>query len=244
MSSSWIWPVITAPFIGSFVGVVATRTASVHRILWGRSECEACHRHLWPPDLVPLLSWLALRGHCRYCAERISVFHPLVELAAIVVAVWAIVHSEGWTTWATCGLGWTLLALAVTDARHYLLPDFLTLPLLATGILVNSIGDPPAGTPHLIGAIAGWSSIVAVREIYRSLRDQEGIGLGDAKLFAASGAWVSWDGLPSVLLIAASIGLLAMVFMKRRMLSLSDRVPFGTCLCAGTWLVWLYGPLT
>ncbi|HVX58009.1 MAG TPA: A24 family peptidase, partial [Candidatus Saccharimonadales bacterium] len=74
----------------------------------------------------------------------------------------------------------------------------------------------------------------------------EGIGLGDAKLLAAAGAWVGWEGLPSVVLLAALGGLLFVLgrSLRRRTMSATDRIAFGTCLCGGLWLVWLYGPLS
>jgi leader peptidase (prepilin peptidase) / N-methyltransferase len=84
-----------------------------------------------------------------------------------------------------------------------------------------------------------------LRWAYWLLRRQEGIGLGDAKLLAASGAWVSWEGLPSVLLVASVAALASTLLRHKRggSISLVDRVPFGAFLCLGTWLVWLYGPL-
>jgi leader peptidase (prepilin peptidase)/N-methyltransferase len=87
--------------------------------------------------------------------------------------------------------------------------------------------------------------LAAAAYLYRLLRNREGLGLGDAKLMAAIGAWVGWQQLPSVLLFASLLGLLfavAMSFRGRR-ISLSDRLPFGAFLAAGGWLVWLHGPL-
>jgi leader peptidase (prepilin peptidase)/N-methyltransferase len=228
--------------MGSFVGVAITRTASPYTIVWGRSECDVCHHRLLSRDLIPILSWFVLRGRCRHCATRISGLHPLIELSAIGVAAWAAVCTQGLSLWVTCGLGWSLLALATIDTRQYLLPDYLTLPLLVGGLVICPMLDPAGPAPHWIGAGVGWLFIMIVHIAYRKLRGQEGIGLGDAKLFAASGAWVSWNGLPSVLLIASVAGLIVSL-AKGRDVTLQDRIPLGTFLCLGTWLVWLYGPL-
>lgn len=243
--TSWIWPVALAPFIGSFVGTVVTRVERPRDILWGRSRCASCGHALAPRDLVPFLSWIQARGRCRYCGDRIAAFYPAIELAALGIALWSVMVASGWVTWATALLGWLLLALAIIDFEHYLLPDFLTLPLVAIGLAINGAGGLDADLPYAIGAAAGYLFVVALRRAYWLLRGREGIGLGDAKLLAAAGAWIGWEGLPSVILIAALSGLaVALLWRWRgRDVALTDRIPFGTCLCLGIWLVWLYGPL-
>lgn len=243
---SWIWPIAVAPFIGSFLGAVIKRVEQPHSIVLGRSSCESCHAELGPLDLIPLVSWLALRGRCRRCGQPISLFYPAIELAAVFVAVWVVSVMEAELIWPSCILGWTLLALAVIDWKHFLLPDFLTLPLIPFGLFVIWLSEPSVLPHYLAGAVAGFVVIVILREVYRRLRGREGMGLGDAKLLAAAGAFVAWEGLPSVILISSFAALVAALFQATRKgaLSLTDRMPFGTFLCFGTWLVWLYGPLT
>lgn len=236
---------VIAPFIGSFLGVVIERVDAPRSILWGRSACPHCQAMLAPRDLVPLASWLLRRGRCRHCGKRLGFFYPLIELAALGVAMWSGALATGSAAWAGDLLGWTLLALAVIDARHFLLPDFLTLPLIPLGLAANAIADPDNFEAAVIGAAAGFLAIIAIRQLYWWWRGREGIGLGDAKLLAAAGAWVGWPGLPSVVLIAALIGLAATLIhhIPRGSISLTERVPFGSGLCFGIWIVWLYGPL-
>lgn len=228
------------------MGVVVTRHASPASALTGRSSCDACGTKLGAADLVPVLSWAALRGRCRYCRTSIGLFYPAVEFAALGVALWSAVTFSGFAFWASCGLGWTLLALAATDARYFLLPDFLTLPLIAAGLGVNFVLDPGSLIDHGLGMVAGYGFVRLLRLAYRTVRHREGMGLGDAKLLAAAGAWVSWWGLPSVLVIA-SLSALVLVFVHylRRggRIDLAQRVPFGAFLSFGLWIVWLYGPL-
>jgi leader peptidase (prepilin peptidase)/N-methyltransferase len=146
---------------------------------------------------------------------------------------------------ATCVFGWMLLLLAVIDWRVQLLPDVITFPLLITGLAVNYVLVQDRLTDHLIGAIAGFTIFALAALAYRLLRGREGLGLGDAKLLAGIGAWVSWTGLPTVVLWGSIFGLV--VALARAALGgslkLSDRLPFGTFLAIGGWLVWLYGPL-
>lgn len=243
--SAWIWPVALAPIIGSFLGALVMRIDAPSSLLVGRSRCDSCGATLTPLELVPILSWLAQRGRCRHCAQPIGAFHPAIELAAVAVALGAAaVFSDG-PLWVSCVLGWMLLALAVIDYKHFLLPDFLTLPLIPFGLVITWANDPSALLDHVAGVGAGFGFVVLLREIYRRLRGREGMGLGDAKLLAASGAFISWQGLPSVVLLASLTGLGLALFRTRQgaAMSLSDRMPFGTFLCLATWVVWLYGPL-
>ena len=122
---AWLLSALIAPFIGSFLGVVVTRLHEPEGIVFGRSRCPECGTQLRPLDLVPLLSWLVLRGRCRYCGKPISLFHPSIELAALAIALWAAAVVSGPLLWLSCLLGWTLLALAAADFRYFLLPDFL-----------------------------------------------------------------------------------------------------------------------
>lgn len=213
--------------------------------MWDRSYCDHCGHRLSPADLVPIASWLAARGRCRYCGGKVSALYLAIELAALGIAIWAASVAEGWELWVSCGLGWCLLALAAIDFRDGLLPNALTLPLIPVGLAVAYLEDPASVWQHVIGALAGFVVFALIRFLYRRLRSRDGLGLGDVKLLAAAGAFVSWEGLPSVVLIAAIAGLvMALVSaMLGRQMTLDQRVPFGPGLCLGIWLVWLYGPL-
>ncbi|HWC63723.1 MAG TPA: A24 family peptidase [Rhizomicrobium sp.] len=241
---SWIWAGLLAPFIGSFLGVLVTRYDSPASALHGRSACDACGVRLGARDMVPILSWAALRGHCRHCGAAVGFFYPLIEGAALVVALWSGLVFSGTTLWASCLLGWMLVALAAADFKYQLLPDFLSLPLIAFGLAATWALAPDNLSAHLIGAAAGFAGIVLLRFVYEKLRGREGMGLGDAKLLAAAGAWTGWIGLPSILAIAAVSALIFALWLRGRHLTLADRLPFGPFLAGGFWIVWLYGPLT
>jgi leader peptidase (prepilin peptidase)/N-methyltransferase len=242
----WLWPVLAAPFIGSFLGVLVTRLPEGRPVAGGRSVCDQCGQKLGPLDLVPIASWLALRGRCRHCGAKITTLPLVIELGAVLVALWAASVSDGLALWAGCILGWALLTLAAIDFRDGILPDVLTLPLIVCGLVATYFLAPWQMLDSAIGAVAGFAFFAVVRWLYRRLRGREGLGLGDAKLLAAAGAWVTWNGLPSVVLIGAAAGLAVALIMLRRgeRLALDQRLPFGPALCLGAWLVWLYGPIT
>jgi leader peptidase (prepilin peptidase)/N-methyltransferase len=175
-----------------------------------------------------------------------------LSAAAVVVAAWAVAAAPGWHALAGVALGWTLLALSAVDLRFMILPDVLTLPLIPAGIAVATLSSGTDATAHAIGAAVGGGVLFVFAESYRLLRGRDGLGLGDAKLFAAAGAWVGWSALPSVLLIAAASGLaaaLVLAALRRRNGGVAARplaefaLPFGPFLGVGLWLTWLYGPL-
>lgn len=232
--------------IGSFLGVLAERLPVNRSPVFGRSTCAACGAVLAPIDLIPLFSWLWWRGKCRRCGVAIGAFYPLIELAALGVAVWAwLVVPMGWTLVVTCLLGWALLTLALIDWRHFILPDAITLSLIPLGLLASFVVDREFVLDHLIGAAAGYCFVVLIAFIYRLWRGQEGIGRGDAKLLAAAGAWVTWQGLSSVVLYASVLALIGVAIqsLAGREVSATHKVAFGSYLCVAIWLVWLYGPL-
>jgi leader peptidase (prepilin peptidase)/N-methyltransferase len=111
--------IIVSPFVGSFLGVAIERIPAGRQFLWGRSSCDHCGKELTAPDLVPLLSWLASRRRCRYCGTKIRIFYPLIELAALSVAILSAVLARGLQPVAVCIVGWFLLALAGIAWRVY-----------------------------------------------------------------------------------------------------------------------------
>jgi leader peptidase (prepilin peptidase)/N-methyltransferase len=245
MVPDWALPVLIAPFIGSFAAVLVERIPAGRGVIAGRSACAACGHVLGPADLVPILSWVMSRGRCRYCRAPIGWFHPAMELAALAAAVWAAAVVPGWALWPSCALAWTLLALAAMDQRHMVLADALTLPLAAAGVMVAYTIGPETLRDSAIGAVAGFAVFALIGRAYRALRGREGLGLGDAKLLAGAGAWLTWTGLPTVVAVAA-LGALAVTGARAaagHRVGGGERLAFGPYLCAAVWLVWLYGPV-
>lgn len=236
-------PLLLSPFIGSFLGVVIRRLPLGRPIAFARSSCEGCGHTLPTRDLVPLLSFAWLRGRCRFCRAGIARFHVGIELAAIAVAAWSVMlTTDPAVAWANCFLGWTLLVLAWIDADHLRLPDALTLPLIPIGLFATWWLDPAASTDHAVAAAVGYAAFRGMSLLYRALRQNEGLGHGDAKLLAASGAWVGLTALPSVVIAAATIALVVTLARRVVQRQLEDApIPFGPYLALGTWLVRLYG---
>jgi len=243
LSAEWIWAALLAPFAGSLMGVFARRLPAGRPVALTRSECDTCQATLAARELVPLLSYALQRGQCRHCGAPIGRYHPAMELACVAIALWAGTVFDDEALWASCVLGWVLLALSVCDFENTILPDALTLPLLLSGLAWNAWLWPPSVTDHALAAALGYLVFRGLAWLYRRLRGRDGLGGGDAKLLAASGAWLGIAALPWVVLGAAlaGIALAGGLALRGRCISSRTVLPFGPCLAIATWMIWLYG---
>ena len=192
-------------------------------------------------------AWLARRATAPYAEPPAPPARLPIAIALAGVFAWAALTAPpGWILALSLGLGWTLVCLAAIDLTSFRLPDPFTLPLLAAGLAVSA-GLP--GRPildHLAGAAVAWGALTALASVYRRWRGVDGLGLGDAKLLGAAGAWLGWRSLPSVVLIACGVALawVGLQAIMRGRVALSDRLAFGAPLCLAFWIVWLHGPLS
>jgi leader peptidase (prepilin peptidase) / N-methyltransferase len=237
---------VVAPIIGSFIGVVIRRQPAGDAIGWSRSRCEFCRAVLAPRDLVPLISWVATLGRCRYCRQPLGWFYPAVELAALLIAFIAVAFDAPSRAWLDCLLGWWLLALAWIDLRQWVLPDALTLPLIVIGLAAAALFDPETLLDRALGAFVGYLALLGLARMYRFLRRRDGLGEGDAKLLSAVGAWLGLAALPQVILAAALGGLVTAGVLRLGGVRLraSSALPFGPFLALPAWVVWMCGPLS
>jgi leader peptidase (prepilin peptidase) / N-methyltransferase len=139
---------------------------------------------------------------------------------------------------ATAILTLALGAIAVIDLRSFRIPDVLSLPLIASGLALSFWLPGMAFWPHLAGALAGFTIFAAIGTWYHHRTGTDGLGLGDAKLFAAAGAWLGWQALPMVLLIAALGGLVFTMIQGR--VARHTAIAFGPWLAVGFWVVWIW----
>lgn len=225
---------ISGAIIGSFIATLVLRWPAGRSVVKGRSHCDGCGRQLSAVDLIPLFSFVASRGRCRRCKAAIARLHPAVELGAAAlggIAVWLAPDLRGF---ALALLWWQLLAIALLDARHFWLPDRLSLVLASSGL---ALGGIVLGLPlldRMIGGLAGFGVLALIAAGYRRVRGYDGLGGGDPKLLGAIGCWLGWNSLAPVVLIAGLVGLgVAIAARKERL----DALPFGTFLAAGG-LLW------
>ncbi|MGA8311185.1 MAG: prepilin peptidase [Terriglobales bacterium] len=200
---------------GSFLNVCIYRLPRDLSVVFPRSSCPGCHNLIRAYDNVPVLSWLILRGRCRHCKTHISPRYMIVEILTGAIFLACYTHfGASLATLKYCALGFLLLGLIFTDAETQLLPDKMTLPGLALGLLfslvvpVNDLASQllpglvslPVSSDvswHLLslvdavlGAIVGASFIYGAGAIYLRARGVEGMGFGDVKLMAMIGAFL------------------------------------------------------
>lgn len=244
--------------IGSFLNVVIYRlpkmleaqfeaatldapTAPALTLSHPASRCGRCGHLIRWFENIPVLSFIFLRGRCSACQAPIGIRYPFVELATSAIfayAAWrwympqvALASVVSAACYAL--LGAALLALAAIDWDTTYLPDDITVPLTWSGLVAAALGCLPSVTLHssLAGAAIGYLSLWSIYWAFKLVTGREGMGYGDFKLYAAIGAWLGWQALIPVILVAASLGSvvgIAMKLLKRE--REGGYVPFGPFL--------------
>ena len=222
--------------IGSFLNVCIYRIPKKENIATKRSHCMECNTQLKWYDLVPLFSWLFLRGKCRYCKAKISVQYPLVELANGIGYVWIVyVNGFNFISILYCLCFSAMLALSVIDLRTFEIPVGFNIFILGLGV-VRAIYD----FEHIWTYIIGMVCVSGFLFILYLLTAGRGIGGGDIKLMAVAGLLIGWQNIIVALCVGCVLGsiihvTLMLALKKERMLA------FGPYLSLGIFLAMLYG---
>lgn len=208
-----------------------------------RSRCGACGHAIRWYENIPLLSWLALRARCSACGTPISVRYPLVELSTgLLFGVAAWKFGPHLATLAWCLAIALLVAMALIDLDTKYLPDDLTYPLLWLGLVMAALGGTIPLSTAVWGAVAGYVPLWLIAAGFALLMKRQGMGGGDLKLLAALGAWLGWQAILPIILIASIVGLL--VNVPRMLLGQHQRhqqYPFGPFLAGGGLFVMFVG---
>ena len=212
-------------------------------IVLGRSHCPTCNHVIRWWENIPVLSFLILRGRCSNCQAQISIRYPAIEAFTAAVTL-AVMWRFGVSSVLVPALifSWTLIALTFIDLDHFLLPDVMTLPLLWLGLLVNLAGGFCDIHSAVIGAVAGYLTLWIVYHLYRVITGRTGFGHGDFKLLAALGAWLGWQMLPLIILLASVVGAavgISMITAGR--LNSRQPLPFGPYLAGAGLIAMLFG---
>ena len=212
-------------------------------IVLGRSHCPKCNHVICWWENIPLLGFLVLHGRCSRCQTQISIRYPVIEAftaAVTLVILWRFGISS--VLVPALVFSWTLIALTFIDLDHFLLPDVMTLPLLWLGLLVNLAGGFCDIHAAVIGAVAGYLTLWIVYHLYRVITGRTGFGHGDFKLLAALGAWLGWQMLPLIILLASVVcaaGGICMITAGR--LNSRQPLPFGPYLAGAGLIAMLFG---
>ncbi|MGH7672178.1 MAG: prepilin peptidase [Gemmatimonadales bacterium] len=224
---------------GSFLNVCILRLPRDQSLLRPRSTCPQCKQPIAWRDNIPVFSWLWLRGKCRWCHKPISRQYPAIE-ALVGVLFGAAVLGYGFTLQAMSAavFGTLLLGIAITDARHYLIPDEYTWSGLIVGLLVALGGGVPGFLEALLGAAVGFGLLWGVAQAGAWVFKEEAMGGGDIKMMAMVGSFVEWRGVLLTVFAGAALGSLIFVPLSLKKKRL---VPFGVFLAVGAAVTFVFG---
>jgi leader peptidase (prepilin peptidase)/N-methyltransferase len=228
--------IIMGLLIGSFLNVVIYRLPREESIVWPGSHCSTCGHSLQSLDLIPVLSYLFLRGQCRYCGDKISTRYPLVEI--LTALLFAIIYLRfGWSVWtlAGCLLTAILISTALIDLDTGFIPDVITYPGMLIGIIISyyTLGF----LPSLYGMLALSGTYLIILLLSRG-----GLGGGDVKLAGVIGAFTGIEGAFLTFIISSLLGgLWAVILLATQKAGLKTAIRFGPFLAVAAYIAYVWG---
>ncbi len=232
--------------VGSFLNVVIHRVPQRASVVSPPSHCPECDASIRRRDNVPVVSWLLLRGRCRDCGATIPVRYPLVELTTgAVFGALAWRFEAGWELGGFLLMGATLVAIAIIDLEHYIVPNRILVPVVpvAVGLLGIAALAEGAWGDLLRGVLGGVTAFGGLLVVH--LISPRGMGMGDVKLALLLGlflGWLSWGHVALGLFVGFLLGAVvggALVISRVR--TRKEPVPFAPFLAAGTVVATLWG---
>ena len=227
---------------GSFLNVVIYRLPLGQSLSTPPSRCRKCGYSLRWFDNIPIVSWALLRGRCRKCGVSVSWQYPLVELitaALFVLVVW--LTPLGPLVVSRLILVCILIALFGIDLEHQILPNTITLPGIAIGVLFSLIA-PPGWKDAVIGALLGAGILYAIAGAYYLWRREEGMGMGDVKMLAMIGAFLGWKAVLLTLVLSSFSGaIIGVILLSAQKGNMKFALPFGTFLAIGALIAMFAG---
>jgi leader peptidase (prepilin peptidase)/N-methyltransferase len=228
------WALVFGAIIGSFLNVVIYRLPIGQSLVSPPSRCPKCGYSLKWYDNVPIAGWIMLGGRCRKCRAPVSIQYPLVELiTAVLFALVIWLTPPGPLMISRLLLVCILIVLFGIDLEHQILPNSITLPGIAAGVLLSLIA-PPGLRDSLLGVLLGGGVLYAIAGAYYLWRREEGMGMGDVKMLAMIGAFLGWKAVLVTLVLSSFSGAIigmALIAVQRGGMKLA--LPFGTFLSLG-----------
>lgn len=235
--------------VGSFLNVCILRMPENQSIVFPSSHCWKCQKPLAWFDNVPILSWLVLGGKCRACRQPISVQYPIIE--AVTAAIFVVF----WKKYGVTAVGITLLVFtlallvqSVIDARYRIIPDEITLPGMAIGLVVSFAFPALHGqVTHLgglwksfLGLLVGGGFLWAAGSIAEKILKKEAMGGGDVKLLGLIGAVIGLQGVFWTIFVSSVIGSVVGIYFRLR--KGEEAIPFGPFLAVAAVMYLFVGP--
>jgi leader peptidase (prepilin peptidase)/N-methyltransferase len=228
--------------VGSFLNVVIYRVPRGLSVVRPRSFCPRCRKKISWYENVPVASFVALRGRCRGCGERIAPRYPLVEAAGGALAC-AAVYRYGFGVDAAFAYAFLMALTAITliDWDFRIIPDGLSLSFIVVGLVWSLVNPGLTLASSALGALAGGGSLYAIGALYKLARKTEGMGGGDVKLMAMIGAFLGIKLVAPAILIASFAGTLYAVALLKSGKGAKTAVAFGSFLAPAAAVCLFFG---
>jgi len=228
--------------VGSFLNVFIHRLPRQQSLNSPPSRCPHCDYQLRWFDNIPLVSYAMLGGRCRKCRTRISIRYPIVELVTMGLFV---VHGAvfGWSALLIPRLVFAcaMVVLFAIDLEHHLLPNAITLPGVAVGLIASTV-LPPGIIDALVGVLLGGGVLWLIGEAYFRFSGHEGMGGGDVKMLAMIGAFLGWKLVLVTLVLSSVVGSgIGLIVIAIRKGGMKYALPYGTFLALGALVASLAG---
>jgi leader peptidase (prepilin peptidase)/N-methyltransferase len=226
--------------IGSFLNVCIGRIPERQSLILPSSHCPVCNTPLKPLDLIPVFSWIFLKGRCRYCGTKISVQYLLVELlTGCLFLLNYIMLGMSINFLFSIIITSLLITISFIDFRHYIIPDVLNITLLITVVIFRiviwngNILDP------VLGLVAGGGLFLLIHLLTKG----RGMGLGDVKLIAVLGLYFGLAETMVTVVLSFIIGaVIMMVLLLTKIKKRKDQIPFGPYIALAAYFTMLFGP--
>ncbi len=241
----FLFVIILGGLWGSFANVCIYRLPLDKGVVSGRSYCPKCKNQINWKDNIPILSYFLLSGKCRKCKKKISPQYVFVEFLSILFFTFIyFLYGITLTTLLLIILSLSFIIIFFIDLKHFIIPNEITFSMMVLGFIKSF--DPnlnslfPNYINSLIGGLLGYGIIWSIIYFYKQLRKKEGMGLGDAKLFAVIGFWFGWLAIPFIIFLSSIIALLSVApSLIKNSKTMSSQIPFGPYIIIGT-LVYLF----
>jgi leader peptidase (prepilin peptidase) / N-methyltransferase len=234
--------IIFGAIVGSFLNVCIIRLPKEESIVWPGSHCPYCKHPINSYDNIPLISYVLLRGKCRYCRNPISFQYPLIEgITALSSLILFITFGLSLSYLFYFLFVAALIVITAIDLYHQIIPDVISLPGIAVGLAASLILPQITFFNSLVGMLLGGGSLFLVATLYQWLFKREGMGGGDVKLLAMIGAFLGWKAVVLTILLGSLIGSITgiiLIILKGK--DFKYAIPFGPFLSLGAVIALFY----
>jgi len=234
--------IIFGALIGSFLNVCILRLPEEESIITPGSHCPRCKNPIKFYDNIPLVSYVLLKGRCRYCHCPISIQYPLIEgITAVGSLILFMKFGPSLSYLFYFSFVAALIAITVIDLYHQIIPDVISLPGIGVGLLASLIIPQITFLNSLLGILLGGGSLFLVATLYQWLFKREGMGGGDVKLLAMIGAFLGWKAVILTILLSSLIGsITGIIIMVSKGKDFKYAIPFGPFLSLGAMIALFY----